>query len=246
MNRIRFALEYILFRLRYPSPVKFVRVTKMMGTFYSQAGQDLFISGILFNQLNQESNQLIIDIGANHPTKYSNSYFFEKYFACKTLAIDPLHEFKELWDAYRPSAEFLSVALGSKDDFLNITIPIAGDNMLSSLEEGGVMKTFHKGRFEVRKVRVTTLRQVLEDRRITDVLLMSIDVEGFELEVLKGIDFDKVKFKVIICENNSNKSFGSDEIRNFLIQKNYIYYARIGRLDDLFISPSMHGEMNLH
>jgi len=237
MNRIKLAMEYVLFRFRYPPPVKFVRLSKTVGTFYSQAGQDLFISAILFDQLNQESNQIVIDIGANHPTKFSNSYFLEKHFGCKTLAIDPLEEFQELWNTFRPNAEFLPIALGSKDDFLDITIPIAGDSMYSSL--GGVMKAFHKGQCEVRRVKVRTLREVLEDRKITDVLLMSIDVEGFELEVLKGINFDEVKFKAIICENNSNGSFGSNEIRDFLIQKDYVYYARIGRLDDLFISPSL-------
>ncbi len=231
------AFRLILFKARYPS-TRFLRVKKTIGTFYSQDGQDLLIAAILFNRLKNNSEKLIVDIGANHPIDFSNSYFLEKYFGCKTLAIDPLAEFGKLWEKSRPKAEFLSSALGSKNGMADIKIPIGGSNMFSSLV-GGVMKEMHKGQFETRKVKVTTLRQVLEDRNITEVLLMSLDVEGFELEVLRGIDFDRVKFDAIICENNSEKPFGSDEIRDLLMQNGYIYYARLGWLDDLFISPTI-------
>ena len=241
-QKLRLALTLIVFKLSYPF-VKFIRVKKRVGTFYSQDGQDLLVSAILFDKLEKSSNKLVIDIGANHPTKFSNSYFLEKYFGCKTLAIDPLLEFEELWKKYRPNAEFISVALGSKDDFININIPLAGDNMLSSLD-GGFMKDIHKGQIEVRKIRVMTLQEILEVRKITEVLLMSIDVEGFELEVLRGIDFDKVRFSVIICENNSGRIFGSNAIREHIIQKGYVYYARVGWLDDVFVSTSIMSDIN--
>ena len=237
MIRIRLALEYLSFRLRYPPPVKFVR-RNALGTYYSQAGQDLVTSAALFQQLDQRPNQVVVDIGANHPTKFSNSFFLERYFGCKTLAIDPLHEFKEQWASIRPAAEFIPLAIGSKEDFLDMTVPVVGDRMYSSLQQDAT-KSFQQGECEVRRVRVSTLRQVLEDRNIGEVLLLSIDVEGFELEVLKGIDFGRVKFMAILCENNSDKYFGSDDVRDFLTQKGYVYYARIGLLDDLFLSQEL-------
>jgi hypothetical protein len=39
-------------------------------------------------------------------------------------------------------------------------------------------------------------------------------------------------------ENNSDGALGSNEIRDYLINQGYIYYARVGWLDDVFISQS--------
>lgn len=233
-NKFKLLLKYLHFRLRYPS-VLFVRPDKTIGTYYSQGGQDLFMSAILFgHQQNEPSGRLVVDIGANHPEKFSNSLFFEKYFGCKTLAIDALAEFSELWRSSRPNAEFLPVALGRNNGVIKINIPVSGDNMFSTVDE-----KLSKGHCEARQVPLTTLSQVFEERRITDVFLMSLDVEGFELEVLQGMDFDKVSVKAILVENNNKKAFGSDELRDFLINKGYIFYARIGWLDDVFLLPEI-------
>lgn len=236
--KIAVVVRYLQFRFCYPR-VRYVRPRKVIGTYHSQDGQDLLMSVVLFGyQENIKLSRFIVDIGANHPIKFSNSLFFEKYFGCKTLAVDPLSEFGQLWHTHRPSAEFLSVALGKTEGFINLNVPIGGDSVFSNVD-GGVDKKIHKGEYEVRKVEMTTLRHVLAERAVTDVLLLLIDVEGFELDVLQGTDFDKVKFQIILIENNNNGTFGSNDIRTYLLQRGYVYYARIGCLDDMFVSPEL-------
>ena len=93
--------------------------------------------------------------------------------------------------------------------------------------------------FEKRTVPTNTLKDIFEANGISEVLLMSVDVEGFELDVVKGIDFNAVLIRCIIIENNSKSLYGSDDIREYLIKRNFNYHARIGHLDDVFVHASM-------
>ena len=58
---------------------------------------------------------------------------------------------------------------------------------------------------------------------------LSLDVEGAELDVLNGIDFNNYNFKNILIET---KNF--DEIHNFLIKKNYTFIETMSYHDYLF------------
>ena len=48
---------------------------------------------------------------------------------------------------------------------------------------------------------------------------MTLDVEGGEMEVLKGIDFDKYSFSVMTIEHNYTES--KEQIIDFLHTKGY-------------------------
>jgi hypothetical protein len=60
----------------------------------------------------------------------------------------------------------------------------------------------------------------------------SLDTEGSELFILKGIDFDKADIRVFIIENNG---YGSEpEITSFLDEKGYVKLCSI-EWDDVYI-----------
>ena len=84
------------------------------------------------------------------------------------------------------------------------------------------------------KVTTRTLQSILDELNITTVDKMFLDVEGYELEVLKGICFKTTKFNEIEVEvhaksvhhyqnNNSEKK----EILDFMTQNNYKCIAEI-------------------
>ena len=58
---------------------------------------------------------------------------------------------------------------------------------------------------------------------------LSLDVEGAELDVLKGIDFDKFKFKYMIIECRD-----IDRLESFLINHRYRLVEKITHHDYLF------------
>jgi FkbM family methyltransferase len=230
-------LKYVLFKRKYPSAA-FIRPLKTVGTFFSQYGQDLYIASLLISQFNKIKSRVVIDIGANHPQKFSNTFFFEKYLGCETIAVDPLREFEAQWLDLRERAKFYNFALGSEEGEVILNVPSKQDSMFSYLDTEDSRRLFKATFCERRSVKMTTLNHILESHNVFDILFMSIDVEGSELEVLRGIDFNRQKFQCVLIENNSDGYFGNENIRNYMTSKGYIYFARIGWGDDLFLHPS--------
>ena len=78
-----------------------------------------------------------------------------------------------------------------------------------------------------------------ETKTLTDVLkqanapahidLFSLDVEGSEIEVLKGVDFSKYRFKIICVETNN-----FNLINKFLESQNYKFLKTISGHDYIF------------
>jgi hypothetical protein len=91
-----------LFRIKYPD-ARQVRPLAV-GTYYSRAGQDLFLSALLFNYLRNHPGAWVVDGSGAHPEYFSNTLFFEQRFECRTLALGVPEELLELWMALRPSA----------------------------------------------------------------------------------------------------------------------------------------------
>ncbi len=232
-------LGLIIFKLKYPS-VKWVRPIKF-GTYFSQGGQDLFLSVLLFSiiERNPSENYWVVDIGCNDPIYFNNSIFFEKYFNCRVLAIDPIVEFDELWKASRKSAIFESCATGNENGFIDLNLPNSkfGDNMFSFIDKGSGKASSEN--FTKRQVKLSRLDDILTKHIINNILLLSIDVEGSELQTLQGINFDETFIYCILVENNSDSFYGSENIRKFLLGKDFSFYARIGHLDDVFINNKL-------
>jgi len=64
---------------------------------------------------------------------------------------------------------------------------------------------------------------------------LKIDVEGYEMNVLKGIDFEAVTISCFVIENNKNERGTIDlEIREFMQQKGYRFAGRLV-IDDVFV-----------
>lgn len=81
------------------------------------------------------------------------------------------------------------------------------------------MNQFSSGIRELFKIEVPqkTLNSIIESEisYITEIDIMSIDVEGGELNVLKGIDLDKYKPKILVVENVFNKQDIYDYLKKF-------------------------------
>lgn len=235
LNKFVYKCKLVSFKFKYPNVPIFLPI--QIGTFYSQKGQDLYLSALLFDIIkNDHENLWVIDVGCNHPSKYSNSLFFEKYFKIRVMAIDAIQEFERIWSAQRPQAKFIATAVGANSGIVKLNIPSDpdADNMFSFVESGSNKKP--EMLFQKRTVSLTRLADLIKKFDIKEILFISIDIEGFELEALKGIDFEVVKIYCIIFENNSHSLFGSEEIREFLEQKGFQFCFRIDSYDDVFVN----------
>lgn len=211
--------------------------------FYSQAGQDAFVYTEFFSMINDgRISKVFLDIGCNHPTKFSNSYFFEKNLGFECIAVDPLPTYLNAWKSSRSNSIFNNVALGSSTGELSLSVPDQTwdseknshpPDMFSTMDKANPRLT--EGKWKTINVPVVTAKDLLDSLNISKIGIASIDVEGFEMQVLKGFDFNSTRIDICIIENNTNSKFGSEDIRKFMMSNGYVFYARIWGLDDIFI-----------
>lgn len=242
-RKVKLVVGYFAFRVKHID-VRWIRSGDSI-TFYSQDGQDAFLASLLFSYISATERQLVfLDIGCNHPVKFSNSLYFEKFFGMRVVAVDPLEEYRDLWRSMRPSSMFEACALASQEgqmDLHTFDSQSAVNDMFSYVGSGS-RKTSGL-QYRTRQVPVTTVAKLLEKYQIEEVALCSIDVEGFELEVLKGIDYDINKILCFCIENNSESDWGAEEIREYLADREYKLVARIGYLDDVYVHKSLLGKI---
>jgi len=164
-----------------------------------------------------------IECGANDGVDQSNTYYYEKFLNWNGILIEPLDKkFAELKKNRSNKNIFINSALVASKDTQNINI--FEDNLKSKI-------TLHNEEINERiiKVKATTLSKILNENKAPSVIdFFSLDVEGYEEEVLKGIDFNRYKFKFILIETSNPKIF------EVLKKNNYKLLKKISSGDYLF------------
>lgn len=172
---------------------------------YSQCGEDIII-GRLFKTLGI-SNSFYIDIGANDPVIYSNTYLFYKNGA-QGICIEPNPALCAKFKAKRPRDIVLEIGIGAKTG--TETYFMFDNNSLNTFSADEATGAEKKGHKIVKKedVAIKTWNEIMRENSVTNVDLLSLDVEGLDLEILKSIDF-KISRPKIICVETA--SFGSSK-----------------------------------
>ncbi len=155
-------------------------------------------------------NGVFIEAGANDGISQSNTILYERKFGWKGLLIEPIPELAKKCKLNRPKSIVESCALVS-NDFKESFVTMRYSNLMT-LVKGG-MKTKEeedehiKTGTEMKNIKTyevdvpsSTLSNLLSKNSINKVDFISLDVEGYELEVLKGLDFKKYKPSFILIE----------------------------------------------
>jgi FkbM family methyltransferase len=192
---------------------------------YSQLGQDIEVLKIL----NNKKNGYFVDIGATDGITGSNSYLLEKKFNWKGICIEPREdEFNKL-QKNRKSLNY-NVLLYSNEQILEFT---HGDQLSGITKDldtySDQLKNNKKSNYMS-----TTLTKILDNANAPNIIdYISIDTEGSELEILKGLDLNKYKFKIINFEHN-NETDKREKIKKLLEKYGYKFYKNI-HVDDFYI-----------
>ncbi|MEI7946587.1 MAG: FkbM family methyltransferase [bacterium] len=191
--------------------------------FSSQFGQDWFVATHVFPN---KKDGIFVDVGANHPIEINNTLFFEKQ-GWTGIAFEPQADLCELWKSFRKTL-CLPFVLGSERKSVSFILHEA--HTLSCVSSDKDQSASSEKHFISEQYR---LDDVLREHKISHVDLLSIDVEGYEKEVLLGIDFQKIDITCVVIENDRIRD-GDPLIRQFIKAAGYRHIARLDG-DDVFI-----------
>jgi FkbM family methyltransferase len=170
---------------------------------YSQVGEDLLIAFFL----QKEKEVSYIDIGCLWPTRLSNTYFFYQRGG-QGLCIDPNPDIRAEYEATRPRDTFLNLGIGAREGSLTyhrFQNPVF--NTFLPERAARLAATGRPGRNPIGSVEIAVrpLSAVLREldwrpRFGPRVDVLSMDVEGLEMDVLSSIDFTYVRPRLIVLE----------------------------------------------
>ena len=173
---------------------------------YAQNGEDVVLARALKPW---ERKGFWVDCGAGHP-KYDSVTKLFSQFGWTGINIEPLDEEFTLLTQDRPLDVNIQCLLGEQEGIGSIFAGPA-ENRGSSTTDPKLVERYAKDfgqTFHESQVPVRTLRDILRDEQFPAIDFLKIDVEGAELEVLRGIDLAEFKPKILVIEAtepNSNQ-----------------------------------------
>ena len=135
----------------------------------------------------------------------------------------------------RPNDINLNIGISSKEDEKELyfidelnTQNTLDKNQLNFLKDHHNLK---ENEIIVKKIKTKKLNTVLDDYNLDKIDFCNIDIEGHELEVIKTIDFDKIKIKYMcieMIEHNHLSIEYSKKIRDILINNKFDMIKKFG------------------
>jgi len=192
--------------------------------FFSQEGEDVILSRLLDKEMG-----FFVDVGAHHPFRFSNTYFFYKK-GWKGINIDPLPGTKELFNLVR--SRDINIQCGVAQTSGTLTYFCFNEPALNTFDpEEAQLKNDLPDYFiqETIEVPVEPLKKILDELSLPPVIdFMTIDVEGMEMEVLASNDWERYRPTFLVIEQLRLDVEGimETDVYKFLINANYKLVSR--------------------
>lgn len=201
-------------------------------------GLDVVIKDIFKNK----KKGIYIDVGCHHPLINNNTYLLYKN-GWRGINIDLDFSSIDMFNYFRPDDCNELKAISNSKGFTKFYF------FHNRAPKNTISKKSSKGAKLVKKIETDTLDNIIKKSKflIKKIDFLSIDVEGNELNVLKGLNFKKYKPKVVVLEfiDPSIKEFYGHKIENIMNSKIYKFmknrnYKLVNWIHDdlIFISKS--------
>jgi FkbM family methyltransferase len=155
-----------------------------------------------------------VEVGANDPCSGSQTWLLEQS-GWRGILVEPQTALCEKLRLKRKNSRVFQVACSAPGKEGEATLHIARADGCSTLEK---QADSHGIEFTgVERVQVTTLDQVLAEAGNPAIDFLSIDVEGHEIEVMRGFDFRRHHPSLILIEDGVRTL----EKHRFLKQRGY-------------------------
>lgn len=162
---------------------------------YSQTWEDLIL-----DWLNKKSSGFYVDIGSNHPIRLNNTYYFYKKW-WRGINIEPNKKFVKSFKYHRPKD--INLQLWIWESVWTLDFYIFSDSSMSTcdIETANRYKSAGHKISETYSVPIWTLEKLFDEYiKDTKIDILSVDVEWWDMDVLKSNNRNKYKPNFIILE----------------------------------------------
>lgn len=203
----------------------YVRPPSFLQRTYSQEGEELIIRRFFRGG----RGGFYVDVGAHEPRRYSNTHFLHKE-GWTGIDIEPNPECAARFAKERPRDICLNVGIGPGNHAMRYFMFQAWELNTFDLETAVQRQREGHTLIETRMVPMRRLADVLAENVPTGTMidLMTIDVEGFDLEVLRTNDWLRFSPRLLlveIFEKDLRRALDS-EIARFLVGRGYAPVAK--------------------
>ncbi len=209
--------------------------------YYSQHGEDFLLDQLIANK----ANGFFVEVGCIDGMRFSNTLTFEKR-GWRGICVEAHPEYIEALKVNRPSSEVVHCAV-SDSNRKNVPFYTNHRGSLSTLDKSkeadfqDKFGAYFSGFVEV-SVEQKTLSTIINDYYVREIDVLSIDVEGTEYDVLRGLNIGDIKPKIIIIECDSRQSENQiDDLLNpsyskvTKVEQNIIYSLDEGMIKNVIL-----------
>lgn len=195
---------------------------------WSQCGEDLILR-YLFDLLHI-ARPSYIDIGAHHPWYYNNTYLFYRQGA-RGINVEPDPSLYAGLRRGRRHDVNLNTGIGPHEAEMDFYVMSARTlNTFSASEARKLVDEHGQNIVETKCIKVQTFAQTVDTHMGRTPDLVSLDVEGLDLDILRSIDFSKYRPHVFCVETISyaggdGSGVKNAEIHSLMLQNGYKLYA---------------------
>lgn len=202
---------------------------------------DMF--SLLINKIYRHTEDFqFLQIGANDGVSFDPIYEFVTTNHVSGVVVEPLKDmFASLCYHYRnqPQIKPVNIAIHQHEKEITLyrTDPGASAELpnwtqgIASINSDHHKKSSTPSKYIVEeKVKCLTLDELLEQYNINSLTLLQIDTEGYDYEIIKGINFNRIKPTVIHFEHG-NGVMSEEQLQEIIV---------LLRNEDYFLIPEEH------
>lgn len=146
-----------------------------------------------------------VEVGANEPASIHSQTWHLEQRGWRGILIEPNPTLIDALVRHRRGSRVYNVACSApgKVGVAELKIPYVADGTMDTGKAALEVEIDHAGfsAYRTETVKVVTLDSILAENGVTGIDLLSIDVEGTELDVLKGLDLKRYRPRLILVED---------------------------------------------
>jgi FkbM family methyltransferase len=176
---------------------------------------------------------VFVEAGAHDGYTASNTYYLERFKGWTGVLVEPIPELYRQCVRERPRSRVMNCALVAENGSVPVAMTYRGprSRLAAAPPRSDCPDPDHldwERSYSV-SVPARTLTSVLDEAKVDHIDLLVIDVEGFEVDALRGLDLDRYAPQLMLIETN-----GAERELGEVLGDRYRLVAELSPTDALF------------